>query len=347
MREKIEELKKLFKDLWGKRPKGIPVPKSGKLNFDSLPDVFGKFNLAAMQNSFQKIDWEKLYRKSFLYNSVVVVICAYFIADFAVIALSPWYPASEAPRARMVSNRDKKDITRYDGIYARNLFNEKGLIPEADDGGAGYNGPPVRTSLPLSLLGVIVVQDQLKSVASVEDKGANQVVAVRVNEQIAANAIVQKIENDRVIFINKNTERREYVELPKDAISATRRAAPSKPSAGQGIVNAGNNRFAIDRKEVDSVLSNFNEVLTQARCIPNFEGGKPNGYKCFQIVPGSIYDKLGMKDGDVICGINGESVNDPAKAFQLLGALKDQSTRSIALCLSRNGQIMNMQYDIN
>lgn len=287
------------------------------------------------------IDWEKFFKKSFLHNSIALVISAYFIADFLVLALNPYFPVPAPPRARITSASGQKTVSRYDPILARNLFNERGLIPNADIGD-GLDGPPVRTSLPLTLLGVIVVSDPSKSVASVDDKGTNQVWALRPGESLGSNVLVQVIESDRMIFLNRGERRREFIELPRDQITATRRASPTKP--GGGITQNGN-RFNIDRKEVDKVMENFNEVLTQARCVPNFEAGRPSGYRCFQIEPGSIYDKLGMKDNDVICGINGQAVNDPATAFNMLNTIK--TARNIELCVNRGGQVMNMQYDIN
>ena len=314
------------------------APLPGIPAITSIPVKKG-FNLSNLSS----FDWEKIYRKSFLYNSLAAVVCAYFAADLLILAAIPYLPAVEPPRAKITVNKEKKDISRYEIVFSRNIFNEKGLIPDADDKKSGFDGPPVRTSLPLNLLGVIVVTDDLKSVASVENKGSNQVVAVRVNDSISAGAIVQKIENTRVIFINRNTDRREFIELPKEQILATRKSA--NPSKTAGIVAAGNNRYAIDRGEVDKTLSNLNEVLTQARCVPNFEGGKPGGFRCFQIVPGSIYDKLGMKDNDVIKSINGQAMTDPSKAFELLNSLKNDNR--VEMSIDRNGQVMNMVYDIN
>lgn len=339
----LEKLSAFWRKLVNARPRSI-APRIPAIPAQGLSA--GKIGGFSLDNfSLSQVNWEKLFRKTAIYNSIAIVICAYFVADFISAGISPWLPAPEAPRPRIVTLRDRKDISRYNEIFARNLFNERGLIPDNDDNGAGMDGPPVRTSLPLNLLGVIVVGDELKSVASVEDKGSNLVLAVRVNEPITSNTMVQKIEKERVIFINRQTERREFIELPKDVIAPSVKASPK--SGGGGIVNAGNGRFAIDRKEVDSTLADLNNVVTQARCVPNFEGGRPAGYRCFQIVPGSIYDKLGMKDNDVIMGINGQPMNDPGQAFAMLAALKNKETRTFEISINRGGQILNLNYDIN
>lgn len=327
-----EKLRSIFASAVAKRPRGLMA----------MPGTMA--TVRSGQLKLPVIDWEKIYRKSFLYNSLALVVIAYFISDFLVVALSPYFPVAAPPRPRFSQSGEDRTIHRYDPILARNLFNERGLIPNADVGDS-IDGPPVKTNLPLTLLGVIVIADPTKSVASVDDKGTNQVWAVRAGEMLGSNVQVEAIEPDRMIFLNKAERRREFVELPKDMIVLSRKASPAKPAAG-GIQREGN-RFNIDRKEVDKVMENFNEVVTQARCVPNFEAGRPAGYRCFQIEPGSIYEKLGMKENDVICGINGQPVNDPASAFNMLTTIKSASTRNIELCINRNGQVMNMQYDIN
>lgn len=311
-----------------RRPQGIAALPNQVTSVRS-----GKFSLPL-------IDWEKIYRKSFLYNSLAIVICAYFLADFLVLALSPFIPVAEPPRPRIAVNRDHKDISRYDTIFARNLFNEKGLIPDADVG--MDNGPPVRTSLPLTLLGVIVTIDQTKSVASIEDKGSNSVLAVREGEPLGNSGTIQKIETDRVIFLNNQSQRREFVELPKDQILATRRAAPAKPASG--IQQAGSH-YTIDRSVVDAAISPeaLPRTLTEARCVPAPESGR-GGYQCFQIVPGSIYDKLGMKDNDIIYQINGQALDDPSKIFNFLNGLRNAKT--IQISGTRGGRPFSLDYDI-
>ncbi len=228
-----------------------------------------------------------------------------------------------------------------------NLFNKDGLIPNNDEGGGGIgDGAPVKTNLPLTLLGVIVIQDETKSVASIEDKGSNQVIAIRVGDNITPATFVESIDQFRVVFRNDDTNRLEFVELPQDMIGPTRRSAPAKPAAG--IAKTGDNRYTLDRKAIDTALGDdFNKILTEARCVPEFEGGRPTGFRCFQIVPGSIYEKLGLQDNDVICGIDGEALNDPSKAFAKLAALKDTNTRSMSVCIKRNGVVTNSQFDIN
>ena len=295
--------------------------------------------------SFERIPSDfKLSKNALTYiNIATVVACSYFAADLAATIVAPFIPEAEVKKApRSVAK--PKGIEQYSQpIYSRNLFNKDKRIPETDDFTPSLDGPAVKSSLPLDLLGIILVEDRLKSVASVQDKTRNEVVAVRVNDPITPQAIVQEIEAGRIIFYNKKSGRKEYIDLPEEL---GKNAPPLRTSkaTGSGIQKVADNHIVVDREEVDKALGNLNQVLTQARCVPNVENGRPAGYRCFQIVPGSIYDKIGMKNGDVICGINGQEITDAGQAFELFNQLKSAST--LELCIKRNRQVKNITYDI-
>ncbi len=82
--------------------------------------------------------------------------------------------------------------------------------------------------------------------------------------------------------------------------------------------DSGNQANELNRAEVDKSMNDLNDTLTTARVVPNFENGKPAGYKTVENKPRSVYDKLELKNGDVVKAVNGEEVNDPQRAFQLL-----------------------------
>lgn len=336
---------------WGERIRSLLGKFRAKpRGFPSIPGETSTVRSGKLK--LPLIDWEKLYRKSFVYNSLAAIICGYFMADLLVASFTPYFPPIQAPRSRVNSPSTNKDYMAYSMVILPNrrpnLFNKDGLIPNNDEGQGMMGGAPVKTNLPLTLLGVIVIQDSSKSVASVEDKGVNQVIAVRVGDPITNSTWVESISETRLVFRNDDTQRLEFVDLPQDQILATRRAAPTKPTSKDGIAKTSENRYTLDRKAIDTALGDdFNKILTQARCVPEFEGGKPAGYRCFQIEAGSIYEKLGLQDNDVICGIDGEALNDPTKAFTKLQALKDTNTRSMSVCIKRNGVVTNSQFDIN
>lgn len=274
---------------------------------------------------------------------------AYFLADTVSLftdSLIPDPPTVPPPRVARKEEK-RRSVDEYGAILARNIFNSQGLIPEEGTGLA--EGPARKTSLPLTLIGTVVLKNELKSIAAIEDKSQNMVFPVRIDDTISDKIQITKIEHLKVYFINKSTGHLEYVEIIEDQPTLETRAlkptasGPKKP-ANEGITQTDDTHYEIERNAVDKTVSNLNEVLQQARAIPNFENGMPDGYKMLQIVPGSIYDKLGVKNGDVITGLNGDPINDPGKAFQLFNELRTAS--HLEITVKRSGRKMTMNYDI-
>jgi general secretion pathway protein C len=271
-----------------------------------------------------------------------IVLSTFFLSDLVSLMIERLIPEPPTPRASSTfAGAGGKSAADFDSIIARNLFNSQGKI--ADEGDVVPDNTPVRTTLPLNLIGTVVLQEATLSLATIEDRSASRTYPVRVDDEIPGKIKVMTVEARRVTFQNLSSRRVEFVELPEDRNqpSIMRAAAPTgtKPA----IQQTASNKFSIPRTELETALSpaNFNRIITEARAVPYKDGG----YQLFQIVPGSIYETLGLKNGDVIKGFNGEPINDPAKAFSLLSSIKD--AKSGELQIERGGKAVNMVYDIN
>jgi general secretion pathway protein C len=110
------------------------------------------------------------------------------------------------------------------------------------------------------------------------------------------------------------------------------------------VRKVGEGRFMVDQQAVAETTENMNQILTQARALPYMEGGKTTGFRISEIVPGSIYERIGIQNGDVIQKINAMDVDDPAKFFQLYQGLKDE--KSVSIDVMRGGQRQTLNYEI-
>jgi len=294
----------------------------------------------------------KKQRASFYLFYATLVLCAWFIADIASIYMERFIP--EPPVARSSrggifgGERKAKSFEEYGVIVGRNLFNSEGKIPgenAPEPGIVDQGGAPVLTSLPFTLIGTLILQNELRSIATIEDKAASNIYPVRAQDEIPQKAKILEIGARKVIFLNLANGRREFVELPEEFNDKNPRITlGTQPKGGTGIERVSPTQFNVSRAAVDKSLANLNQVLTQARAVPNFENGMPAGYKLFQIVPGSIYEQLGLQNGDTLMGINGESINDPGKAFELLNQLKTAS--NLELSVKRDGKTSSWGYEI-
>jgi general secretion pathway protein C len=120
-------------------------------------------------------------------------------------------------------------------------------------------------------------------------------------------------------------------------------AAPAVVS-NTGIEKHGENEFVIERPEVDKAMENLNQLFTQIRAVPHFQDGKASGFRLFAIRQDSLFEKIGLKNGDIISRINGNELTDPARAMSLIQELRGEGR--ITVDVNRNRQPTTLSYEI-
>jgi general secretion pathway protein C len=94
-------------------------------------------------------------------------------------------------------------------------------------------------------------------------------------------------------------------------------------SSSGAIRRVDDGRYLVDRREVEHSIENLSTVMTQMRAVPYLRDGKNMGFRVFNIRSGSIFERMGLQNGDVISRVNGTELTDPSKA---LGLLEDMQT---------------------
>lgn len=274
------------------------------------------------------------------------ILSAWFIADLFSLLFEKYIPSPPvsplAMRSRTMVMSSPMD---YEIIYSRNLFSSK--VEKKKGNEIDLEADPIPTNLPIQLIGTVIFQNPSRSMAALQDKSDNKVYPVRMNDEITGKLQVLSVEARKVVFINLQSKRKEYVDIPDDSsmkISMNPRTAAATKPAGGTISQVEENKFVVKRAEIDAQMANFNTLITQARAVPEMQGGQMVGFRLMQIQPGSFYEKIGLKLGDIITSVNGEKITDAAKALTILQELKHMN--SLDLGTMRNGKEVNLNYDI-
>jgi general secretion pathway protein C len=283
-------------------------------------------------------------------NLVLLAFAAYFSSGIVGTTLAarllppPEVELSAAPPP--IPQDPARPMSYYAIIDQRDIFNSVKAEPAPVE-----SAPPPATALKLKLWGV-AVHDRGDSYAIIEDEQARdrKQGLYRIDEEVASTgAVVKTVEWDRVVLTRNGKD--EVLELQQadtrpsaGAPAAASARMPAPPVADANVQATGENEFMIDRAEVDSALENMSQLFTQIRAVPHFEGGRSTGFRLFAIRSGSLFDKIGLKNGDIIQKINGNEMSDPSKALQLMQELRNENDLSVEVI--RNRQPMTLSYSI-
>jgi general secretion pathway protein C len=209
---------------------------------------------------------------------------------------------------------------------------------------AGYSAmgslrraPVAAESAPYKLIGT--VEGERFAGAVLEDSTGQ--AFYRINQKLPDGSSIAKVMRDKITL-----RRPDGVAVNIEIVDDTKIVAVPAPrvSGGTGVKKLSDGKFAVDQQEVLASTENIGQILTQARALPDVEQGKTVGFRLSEIVPGSIYEKIGLQNGDVVQRVNSQEVDDPSKFFQLYQGLRNE--RNITIDLLRGGQRQTLNYDI-
>lgn len=230
------------------------------------------------------------------------------------------------------------------------------------------------SDIPINLTGTMVAGDPQWSMALMIDTSSRASFSAKEGEEILEEgAKIVKIERDRVVVEREG--RLEQIELegdgppkgakkrpglsprkgptsikpktsPSPAVSSSSRSSGSDKFADlrKGITKVNESQFQVKRDTIKQVLGNPGKFKDGTKPIPNYKGGKINGFKLVGMKPGSVYYDLGIRPGDIITSVNGKPLNGPNAALELVSGVN--TLKSVDIEVERNGSTRKLQYNI-
>jgi general secretion pathway protein C len=251
---------------------------------------------------------------------------------------------SSAPVAR--PDFVKRQRVFYNAITDRDIFN---LAPPPASAAASEN-------LNVRLLGTSFLTSG-KPFVIIEDQSGKQDL-YRKGDEIPGVGPVLEIQRNRAIVLHNG--HRVSIDIPPDLGLPPepeepffeRRRGLKQPRplamgerAAPGVRELGLNKYAVARATVVTDLQNPGPLLSQIRAVPNIQHGAANGFRLSEIEPGSVFDQIGLEDGDLLTAVSGQPVGDPIKAISMLQTLGDQS--SVTINVIRDGAPVQINYTIH
>ncbi len=297
-------------------------------------------------------------------NLILIAGIAYTIAQVVNDKIKAGMFASQSVTVTTSSSNNYADgkskqiasRSSYNVILIRNIF---GL--QSTSSSTNIQDAP-QTTLSLELLGTAIKPGE-KSIAIIKNLDTDKVrgyIEGEVIDIIQSESVrLAKIENCRALV--ERNEGPETIKCKKDLedISSSSTAGSgekfkriSQPSkllsktpldlinnGNEGIKEVTEGVYEVDQKMLDELLSNPNELLTQARVIP-----QEDGLRFFAIRPNSVFFKIGIRNGDILHKINDVELSNVENALNLFEELRGQAKFNINL--TRRGQKLTNEYTV-
>jgi general secretion pathway protein C len=254
-------------------------------------------------------------------------------------------PAAAANRAeteRSDARMASRSFAYYRPIIDRNLFDTQSASPKPAKTIDVENLK--QTELRLKLLGTATGDDR-SAYAVILDDTEKKENLYRVGDEIQ-NAVLKLVLREKVIL--RVDGRDEVLEIEKIDRPTGRRIASSGVSRYQARSTAGqaprSYRINLERTVLEDATSNMNELMQGISIQPHFEDGKAEGLRITRMNRDSILQKMGLRRGDVITGVDGQSIESVDDALSLYSRLK--TADNVRVEIKRRGQPRIMDYTI-
>lgn len=250
--------------------------------------------------------------------------------------------AAPAGRAPVGAERPKTEGDYLRVILGRNIFDQSKIGQSPKEGGAVSDGD-VTSIAKLSLRGTQVADPDLYSVAWIAKEGETTARWYSLGQEVGGVKIVA-IYPHGILVARDGVQ--EWLGLggKQEPVKTEGAAAPTTED-GSGIVAKSETEFVVPRSELQKYMGDMDALSGLGRTtVHRGPDGEPDGYRLSSIRRGSLGEKLGIRNGDVIHSVNGMPLNNMQSAMEAYQAL--QSGASFKIDVTRRGAPMNLNYEV-
>lgn len=260
---------------------------------------------------------------------VSAVIGALIVLELARLAYSMYATPVRSPQPVTAAGpRTQRPPLDIQTVISAHLFGVAAVDPGSQD---PANAP--QSSANLVLAGTIATQDPKRGVAIVSDGGAPSKV-YSVGDRIGG-ASLHSVYLDHVILDRNGAL--ETLQLPRQLLLSSR-APPARPAANATVAAVDNIRHMVQQDP--SILD---QVMRTVASYDN-AAGKLRGFRAYPGKNRQIFNKLGLKSGDLVTAINGTALDDPQRSQEVFDTI--QTSDHVTVTIERGGQKQDITLNI-
>lgn len=284
----------------------------------------------------------------FILQLLLLTIAAYQVTGLAyqqifspagtghdTLQIKPGKPVDPASPDQAGPRKDYAIITQ------KNLFHVLTHDPDTGLGNpatAPVETPLEKTRLQVALWGTVTSASGHDSFAVIENKKTGEQSLFQVGDPVEGGIIRKIIRNQVILRVNGEDQLLEVDITRKPSALAT--SLPALPEPETGL------------SEFEPVLqpasaTGLPNLMKQARIRPFFTNGKPDGLLLYGIRNDSVFQQIGLRNGDIIKAIDGSdilSAQDAVTIYQSLASPLEEMP-DIRFTIQRRGKIQEIVYN--
>lgn len=284
----------------------------------------------------------ELHRILFAASLVLLVILGYIIVGFVLPGDAGQEYALDTKPQATEAKIDLSNSASPAGdpkiILERNIFGSAGAdVGKEDSQNKKPLAPPakpaVRNKLQLRLLGTVAGNKEA-ACAVIEDLTCKVQDLYQIGD-IIQGARIEAIEQNRVVLHKEG--RREVLNIsmsgkaPAPAETVARAAATEEPSVADVVKVISPTEREINKSAFLAKVGGMQAVLNAIELSPHIVDGESKGLRITGLEGLSMARYAGLANGDIIQTINGQSITNRRKAFQVLQKARALSSSDIQI----------------
>ena len=238
----------------------------------------------------------------------------------------------------MKSEVTARPLEDFSIIYERNLFGAaQGQSQAPQEEVPVEDVPTADKSLGLKLVGTVAGDDSATSFAIIDNMKTRKQELYHEGDR-AGDVLIKKILRNKVIVDAGRGEELLALEFEETGKRIEFSPAP-QPTVRNRRTATRERSLQFDRAEVVASLQNVDQVIQELNISPYTRAGKPYGFRIGKLPRDSILIAMGLRTGDLITGVNDQTITGPEQAAEFLQTLKQGGDVTIKVGKGRGVRI--------
>jgi len=229
----------------------------------------------------------------------------------------------------------------YSAIVRNDIFAGPPQESETDsplEAAAVVDAMPSAEELGLRLVGVIA-GSPVASRAIIENTKTKMASPYKIGGAVGS-AMIESIEPDRVVLLHAGQKLALHLYTRAPAVAPNAASQSEAPPATMEKVT----RVEPQARPPSARLGYVEELFRKATIKPYVRNGRTEGLEISGLEQTPLAKLFGLRNGDVVKTVNGQSLNSKQKAFQVLKKARTQP--KISLELLRQGKTKELSFDL-